>query len=178
MENKMFISHYQTTADETIGQNIELIQYSTSYVILPFIYTLYLHSYHRNSSYSCRVDGCVRHLTLGHSWRGTGRTSTALQRRVLTADTWCPRVDHTWLGTTWKGFIGFITMSSQTLSGNHQLCLLLPCLPSFLHLCHPMCLQCRHLFLPLTMAPGRSWHPCDPKSWHLPGACRNYHQGP
>lgn len=40
MENKMFISHYQTTADETIGQNIELIQYSTSYVILPFIYTL------------------------------------------------------------------------------------------------------------------------------------------
>lgn len=36
----MFISHYQTTADETIGQNIELIQYSTSYVILPFIYTL------------------------------------------------------------------------------------------------------------------------------------------
>lgn len=92
---KRFISHYQTSADETIGQNIELIQYSTSYVILPFIYTLYLYSYHRNSSYSCRVDGSVRHLTLGHSWRGTGRTSTALQRRVLTADTWCPRVDHT-----------------------------------------------------------------------------------
>lgn len=61
MENKISISHYQTTADETTGQNIESMQYSTLYLILPFIYTV-PYSHHRNSSYLCRIEGCVRHF--------------------------------------------------------------------------------------------------------------------
>lgn len=88
MENIIFISHYQTTADETTGQTIELMQYSTLYLILPFIYTV-TYSHHRNSSYLCRIDGCTTFYTSthGHSWKGTGRTSTVLQRRVRTAGT-------------------------------------------------------------------------------------------
>lgn len=37
--------------------------------------------------------------TLGHSCSGTGKINTVLKRRVLTADTWSPRVDHTWWET-------------------------------------------------------------------------------
>lgn len=33
--------------------------------------------------------------TLGHSCSGTGKINTVLKRRVLTADTWSPTVDHT-----------------------------------------------------------------------------------
>lgn len=98
VENKIFNSHYQRTADETARQNILVKIYS----MFNFIYkiTLYLYSAILplpNTYVQLMVVFDIS--TLGHSCSGTGKINTVLKRRVLTADTWSPRVDHTWWET-------------------------------------------------------------------------------
>lgn len=128
MENKISISHYQTTADETIGQTIELMQYSTLYLILPFIYTV-PYSHHRNSSYLCRIEGCVRHFDTRaqlerHRKDKHGPTEACPHCRYVVPQS------RPYLMRNHLEFIVYI-MCSQTVSRNHPLCLLPLCCNCF-----------------------------------------------
>lgn len=113
-----------------------------------YIYTV-SYSHHRNFSYFCRIDDCVRHFDTwtqpeSHRKDKHSPTEACPQCRYV-----APQSRPYLMRNTWKEVTGFITMLSQTISGNHPMCLLLLCLPPFLHLCLPMCL---HLLL--TMAPS------------------------
>lgn len=101
MENKISNSHYQTTADETkwkkhFGENEFHIQ----------LYIYIFIQCHTPTTETLRtfVELMIVFdiLTLGHSRRATEKINTVLQRRVLSADTWRPRADHTWWGTLEK----------------------------------------------------------------------------
>lgn len=95
-------------------------------------------------------------LTLGHSRRATENINTVLQRRVLSADTWRPRADHTWWGTLEKRSPDSSQCSARQYPETTQ-CAFSCCA------CLRFCICVSQCAFPLTMAPGRSWH-----LWRLP----------